>query len=318
MTTRKPKLFVISPIGKACSEERKQADDVLALIKQGAPEYDVVRADEQEETKITDAMLKSLTTSQVVVTYLGINAVNPNVMFETGYRLATGKPILLIGHEDTKVPFDLQDMRHHKIPNWEDLKAGPNANSTTAEAIGKEIHEIDTARILSPYAAAEVVVDLTPGRTLEQRASHTIFTMASEPADSLFNRSEGLTGWPIGEVLDGLEAQVEEEQWRAFHQEQRSLMGKLLLGDPDIRAKVPFIFKEDAKVAEHIRGRAFLALMFNHSLREHGLCLHLLYYDVSTKLKRCNDGHYEFNQETPPEFQQATNLAQANQRPLDR
>ncbi len=307
MTSQKPKIFVISQIGQADSPERTQADDVLALIRQGAPEYDVVRADEQEETKITDAMLKSLTTSQVVVTYLGTDAINPNVMFETGYRLATGKPILLIGHQDTTVPFDLQDIRHYKIPNPEDLKAGPNANLNTAKGIGDEIRAIDKAQLLSPYAAAEIVVDLTPGKTQEERAANTIFTMASPLAETLFNKPDGLTGLSIHDVLNDLEDHVVKEQWQAFHDEQTSLIGRLLFSKTEndatnIRAKVPFIFRSDAKISDEICGRAFLALMYNYNLREQGLCLHVLYYDVSAQLEKCPGGHFVFNEEAPAAF----------------
>lgn len=308
MTPHKPKIFVISPIGPGDSQVREQADLVLAILKQAAADYDVVRADEQDGTKITDTMLKSLATSRVVIAYLGIDAFNPNVMFEIGYRWATGKPILLIGHEGTKPSFDLHDTRYLPIPKWEDLKkANAVAIAAIAEEIRNHILKVDKARIWSPYAAAEILVDLTPRTSPEERVSNSIFTLASESAEKLFNKASGLMGWPIQTVLEGLEAHVVEDQWQAFHEEQSILLGRLLAGNTDIRAKVPFIFKEDDDVDEEVRGRAFLALIFNHNFHEQALALHLLYYDVSTRLRKCEDGHLVFDQDAPPVFQEQLN-----------
>lgn len=59
--------------------------------------------------QITDEIVEGLGTSTFCVADLSGN--NPNVMWETGYAMALGRPVILIGQAIESIPFDLRDHR---------------------------------------------------------------------------------------------------------------------------------------------------------------------------------------------------------------
>src|SRR5882757_9803649 len=67
---------------------------------------------------ITDDILRGLTEAAFRIADLTGN--NPNVMWETGYAMALGKPTILIGQDVASLPFDL---RGHRVVEYrpEDL-----------------------------------------------------------------------------------------------------------------------------------------------------------------------------------------------------
>ncbi len=70
--------------------------------------------DEHAAGRITDDILDSLTTAAFCVA--DVTGRNANVMWETGYAMALGKPTLLIGQSVKSLPFDLQ---HHRVLQYE-------------------------------------------------------------------------------------------------------------------------------------------------------------------------------------------------------
>ncbi len=59
--------------------------------------------------QITDEIVEGLGTSTFCVADLSGN--NPNVMWETGYAMALGRPVILIGQTIDSIPFDPRDHR---------------------------------------------------------------------------------------------------------------------------------------------------------------------------------------------------------------
>lgn len=110
MTETPKRCFVISPIGKVASPERKHADMTLnAIIKPAFAEcgsvFEVKRGDESAEIgMITDHIITEILESDLLIADLSF--LNPNVFYELGIAHAVEKPVIHIAHRDTAIPFD--------------------------------------------------------------------------------------------------------------------------------------------------------------------------------------------------------------------
>jgi hypothetical protein len=102
--------FVIGPIGKAGSEERKHADFLLLgiikpVLEGGEFGYTVKRADEDADPgMISDRMISDIINADLVVADL--TGLNPNAFYELGIRHSAEKPVIHIAKAGTVLPFD--------------------------------------------------------------------------------------------------------------------------------------------------------------------------------------------------------------------
>jgi hypothetical protein len=132
-TTEAPKAplcFVIGPIGKDGSPERKHADLLLhAVIREvfEAKEfgYKVKRADEDADpVMIGDRVISDIINAELVVADL--TDVNPNAFYELGIRHSTEKPTIHIARSGTPLPFD--NVAHRTIfvelADWQSIQSG--------------------------------------------------------------------------------------------------------------------------------------------------------------------------------------------------
>lgn len=101
--------FVIMPFAA-------EFDDVYESIKagvEGALETNGGRCFRLDEARpagrITDRLLTELQSASLCVADL--TGARPNVMWETGYAMALGKPIIIVTQSLQDVPFDLKDMQ---------------------------------------------------------------------------------------------------------------------------------------------------------------------------------------------------------------
>ena len=104
--------FVIAPIDREGSEQRKHSDMVLeALIRRALDrEWDVVRADQiTTPGMISGQVIEHLLHSGLVVADLSFH--NPNVFYELALRHAIGKPTVHLIRSGDLIPFDLKDFR---------------------------------------------------------------------------------------------------------------------------------------------------------------------------------------------------------------
>lgn len=307
MAATKPTVFVISPIGQKNTPQRKQADDILDFVKDVTREaYDVMRGDEQSNSRIADTILDSLQRYPIVVAYLGSgengNGWNPNVMFEVGYRLATGKPLVLLAHEDRPVPFDLNDFRHVGVPSADKLpydeKLSAQQYSNAGQALLSAIQrQARRGTLASPFAVADAFVDTTPERPEDECVQNSIFLRASDKANRLFHtptlfKEDGPSATLVGKQLTTVDQRlkdlIDDNQWKKFAEEQEALFGRLLLKKPNIEATIPFVFKDAECVDKVFRGRAFLPLITDYEFKENGLALRILYLEVPSTL--CHTG----------------------------
>ncbi len=108
MEKESKKCFVISPISDDGSDIRKEADQVLWVIKQVVERYGykAIRVDEICQTmNITDEIKEYIQHSELCICVLTHS--NPNVFYETGLRHSTGKPFIHLMANGHTIPFDV-------------------------------------------------------------------------------------------------------------------------------------------------------------------------------------------------------------------
>ena len=107
------KCFVVSPIGDAGTDIRKNADQLYQHIIKPVCEkcgFAAQRVDEfNTSNSITQEILDALNDYDLVIADL--TGHNPNVFFEIGYRTKIQKPIIHLKRKDETIPFDVSSIR---------------------------------------------------------------------------------------------------------------------------------------------------------------------------------------------------------------
>ena len=107
------KCFVVSPIGDAGTDIRKNADQLYQHIIKPVCEkcgFAAQRVDEfNTSNSITQEILDALNDYDLVIADL--KGHNPNVFFEIGYRTKSQKPIIHLKRKDETIPFDVSSIR---------------------------------------------------------------------------------------------------------------------------------------------------------------------------------------------------------------
>ncbi|MFC7447898.1 hypothetical protein [Rhodococcus daqingensis] len=106
-------VFVVSPIGSPGTPEAVKASQTLEyIIRQAlpAPEWEVVRADEEEDPgSITHMVIERIVNSDLIVADL--TDYNPNVFYELAVAHGYKKPVVTLMTDGQKPPFDIVDLR---------------------------------------------------------------------------------------------------------------------------------------------------------------------------------------------------------------
>lgn len=113
--------FVIAPIGKEGTEQRKHSDMILESFIRRALEQtqlEVVRADKiGDPGMISEQVINYLLHSGLVIADLSFH--NPNVFYELAIRHMIGKPTVHLIRKADPIPFDLKDFRTIEIDTGE-------------------------------------------------------------------------------------------------------------------------------------------------------------------------------------------------------
>jgi len=222
---KKPLCFVIGPIGKDGSAERKHSDLLLnALIKHVLHQeefgYSVKRADEDADPgMIGDRVVTDIIGAEIVVADL--TDLNPNAFYELGIRHSTEKPTIHVARAGTILPFD--NVAHRTIfvdlGDWHSIE---HARSRLAESV-RAIHT-PGYRVSNPITQANA--------SFKMRQSE-------DPRDRLFAE--------IQERLGSLEKAVERTEAPSEARPSSSLRRRAGHAKRERRVELLFTFMDEAK-----------------------------------------------------------------------
>jgi hypothetical protein len=139
--SKKPLCFVVGPIGRDGSIERKHSDMLLhALIKHVlvADEfgYVVKRADEDADPgMISDRVISDIIHADLVIADL--TDLNANAFYELGIRHSTEKPTIHVAKAGTLLPFDTLNHRtiFVDLADWHSLESARERIANSARTI---------------------------------------------------------------------------------------------------------------------------------------------------------------------------------------
>jgi len=185
------KCFVIMPFAEAFDPVFQAVSEVAASA---VPDTDFDcywLKDVHAAGRITDDIMHGL--AEATFCIADVTGDNPNVMWETGYAMALGKPTILIGQNIDSLPFDL---RSHRV-----LEYSPERLGDLKDKLSKAVRDT-----LARYELKTTGVATLPSSTMaEQR---TIAVTGSMRADEVAagRRIEGLltpylseqTVWLVG------------------------------------------------------------------------------------------------------------------------
>ena len=284
--------FVITPMGEPNSREWEHSKFVYEKLVAPAcrrlvPRCVVVHPGEQAGSDVWGDISNTLFSADHVVAYLGSHPWNPNVMVEVGYRLATGKPLVILAPRG-RLPFDLQNHRTIMLPE-DPTSMGPAAIETTVNEVVRLMAERETQDLgwadLRPTATIELDLRDVPVR------EHRIGDASQQTADLFDMPRMHLIGMAPEDLMEHLGSLMDREQYEAFLQEQALLYGQvdaLSVAKRPVYAEVPiFLTKHPDPRFFH---RAFLPAILTHERVDDRLLTRVVYLDVSRHLRMDNRG----------------------------
>ena len=282
--------FVISPLKGERAQWVLERAIVPGCLRAG---YRAARSDHLLKPEIMPTVIQELREAPMTVAYLGPSISgdhdttpqwSPNVMIEVGFRLAMGKPIVLLREEpdekEEPLPFDIKDRRTIYLP-----KSGEGQDlEKTIENIADYIRALKETEVTGslwnsdhPFAQLSFKIGENNGTFLD----------SSPAADSLFAKAGiecGLRSIDLASFIRNICDAMPLSQGDAFLAEQRQLIGQLVAPFWKVArnempvATVPIIF------AEQTSRRAYLPIIVERSQQGDVMFLKILYLDVSGKV----------------------------------
>jgi hypothetical protein len=147
-TAGKALCFVIGPIGKDGTAERRHSDlllkSVLKPVLQGEEfGYYVKRADEDADPgMIGDRVVSDIVNAELAVADL--TDLNPNALYELGIRHSTRKPTIHVAKEGTALPFDTAALRtiFIDLTDYDSTEAARKRLAESARAVRAVGHKV--------------------------------------------------------------------------------------------------------------------------------------------------------------------------------
>lgn len=209
---RKPLCFVIGPIGKEGSSERKHSDLLLDLVikevlQQSEFGYTVKRADEDADPgMIGDRMISDLINAELVVADL--TDLNPNAFYELGIRHLTKKPTIHIAKVRTILPFDTSAHRtiFVDLTDSDSIKKARAGLAESARAIAAPDYRVSNPITQANVTFEHVLTSKEASRLVEALLSLTrnalTFQQASELIDAYLSWTRAELTLAIGEFFE--------------------------------------------------------------------------------------------------------------------
>ena len=138
--------LIIQAVGSDGSETRLRADRVLQSIIEPACRatgYEAVRLDDLDTKTIAEPIISALFTYPLAIADLAAPPWIPNELMEVGFRLATGRPIVLLADTDPKpglLPLHLRNVCIHIIDPANPSEADVESLITSIKKYGPEVN----------------------------------------------------------------------------------------------------------------------------------------------------------------------------------
>ncbi|MGE8466125.1 MAG: hypothetical protein ACN6QE_08320 [Pseudomonas putida] len=200
------KAFIVTPIGGADSATRRAADGLISsVLKPLLTElgYETYVAHEISLTgSISRQVIEHILEDDLVVANL--SELNPNVMYELAVRHCTGKPVVAIAEQGTRLPFDIADERTVFYTN--DMRGvvelAPALRNAIQMSVAKSEQDNPVLRVRQHRALME---------SLDQGDAKTILIDRLENIESLLKRLNYLEK-DVGVSRSGIVFVVEGEK----------------------------------------------------------------------------------------------------------
>ena len=298
--------FCVLPIGADGSPERAQSNLVFEKIitpacraQQFVPVHPVREHGDNVWADITTGLLGA----ELVVAFLGAPPWNANVMLELGYRMATGKPLVVLC-PDVTLPFDLRNHRSIILPaavaDMTDEQVAGKVEELIQKMCERAKHDLGWGDL---YATATIEVDTRPNVDPDHR-DHKIGDAAEQTARLFAITRSELVGMPPVVLMDRLGELMDSSQYKAFLDEQARLYTELGNNPSMARgtrrtvcAEVPMVLTRHPDPEFFLR--AYLPAVLTHQQIEHRSLQRVAYIDVSRHVRQDEEGVYRVESPGP-------------------
>ena len=256
--------FVIQSVGEEDTDCRKRADNVLHLLIEPACRkagYGAVRASDLTSEKLTEPIISSLSTEPLVIADL-TGPWSLNVMLEIGFRIGTGKPILLIvdAQREKDLPLHLRDRRMIVV----DLNKVGSAKDDLSARI--QLRDDDLFRHAWRSQYAYVDFRLAPDDPTE-----SVVTYANEAALLLYGyrRAEDIIGKSVEQADSQLTSYMSGEHKAAYLADQATGVAPVLeLAQQDVPRQLEVFARVPIWLTRHPEhcqnGRVYLPILVHY------------------------------------------------------
>jgi hypothetical protein len=215
-------------------------------------------------------------------------------MLEIGYRLAVGRPLIIVRDKpsgsEAPLPFDLSHLRVIELPtergeaaSCDEVKAAV-AELTRTLRDRLESLEKDVWKHPHPTATAKFVLE----------SEESVYLESSQEADRLFGMT--LKGKSVQEFIERIGNRMSCEQHEAFIEEQQKLFGQVTAPqffkrDQVPAASIPIVFGASSDEAKADL-RAYLPVIVNYWKLGGEVVLKVLYLEVTGALQETARGDH--------------------------
>jgi ubiquinone/menaquinone biosynthesis C-methylase UbiE len=250
-----------------------------------------------DDRDLFDASMSSLLNAPMAIAYLGKRSAQCDVLARIGFRLATGKPLVLVfekGEEFQGLAFEslqnqmkMREMKGIVVSEQDgvDPEATRRINTQIKEELERQHGKYFGPTSFLPTAIVQV----------DTNRNHQEYIDATDSAIPLLASDKYLLGRRGDDIVQSLKGRIAPEQWRYFEREQDRLYN-LFLSDEGVRAgtkspiaRIPLIYERPEAGAP----KAILPIVTRHASRGGVHNLEVLHLDVSDSVVRMADGHYE-------------------------
>jgi hypothetical protein len=244
-----------------------------------------MRSDWEVSREVIPQMLSALREEPLALAYLGKPPWNSNVMLEIGYRLAVGRPLVIVRDKPTgseaPLPFDLSNLRVIELPpDGGGIPAPDEVKASVAEitrTLRDRLLEKDAWKHPHPTATAKFFIE----------SGESVYLESSEEADELFGMP--LRGRSVRDFIERIGELMPTPQHNAFLEEQQKLFGQVIAPQFFKRgqvptASIPIVLNAPADSDREGR-RAYLPVIVNYWKLGGEVVLRVLYLEVSGALR---------------------------------